>query len=94
MMLGDSAVDIADEDYAPAWMPGDRPEMSAAGAARAIALEFGEGRVVVIAESAMLTAQVARVPFRPFERVGLHSPDTDNQQFALNVMHWLSGLLD
>ena len=42
----------------------------------------------------MLTAQVVRMPFQPYGRAGLHSPPgTDNQQFALNVMHWLSRLL-
>ena len=41
----------------------------------------------------MLTAQVVRMPFMPFARVGLQSADDDNEQFVLNVMHWLSGLL-
>ncbi len=56
-----------------------------AGAAQGLALERGKGRVVVLGEAAMLTAQVAsRKPF------GMNSPGNDNRQFALNVLHWLS----
>jgi hypothetical protein len=58
---------------------------SAAGRAQAIALSFGKGRVVVFGEAAMLTAQ--NVNF------GMNYPGTDNKQFMLNVMHWLTGLL-
>lgn len=56
-----------------------------AGKAQGFALEFGKGRVVVLGEAAMLTAQVARG--EPF---GMNLPDNDNRQFALNIMHWLS----
>jgi len=59
---------------------------SAAGRAQALALPFGKGRVVVIGEAAMLTAQN--------RNFGMNYPGTDNKQFALNVMHWLSGLLN
>jgi hypothetical protein len=56
-----------------------------AGNAQGLALSWGEGRVVVLGEAAMLTAQVASgVPF------GMNSPGNDNQQLALNIMHWLS----
>lgn len=62
---------------------------SAAGRAQALAFRFGRGRVVVLGEAAMLSAQ--RVSGRAF---GMNRPGIDNRQFALNVMHWLSGLLD
>jgi hypothetical protein len=58
---------------------------SAAGRAQAVALAFGKGRVVVTGEAAMLTAQN--------QNFGMNYPGTDDRQFALNIMHWLTGLL-
>jgi hypothetical protein len=63
---------------------------SAAGRAQGIAFRFGRGRVVMLGEAAMLSAQLGREGMR----VGMNRPGLDNRQFALNVMHWLSGLLD
>jgi hypothetical protein len=66
---------------------------SAAGLAQAVALEFGKGRVVVIGEAAALTAQRIETPgAQPF-LMGMNKPGTDNQQFVLNVMHWLMRVL-
>ncbi|HSQ59439.1 MAG TPA: DUF4350 domain-containing protein, partial [Acidobacteriota bacterium] len=59
-----------------------------AGSAQGLALEHGRGRVVVLGEAAMLTAQVSRR--KPF---GMNLPDNDNARFALHVMRWLSGKL-
>jgi hypothetical protein len=39
----------------------------------------------------MLSAQLIGPDRRPF---GMNRSGIDNRQFALNVMHWLSGLLD
>lgn len=69
-----------------------KPEQrqSAAGRSQALAFTFGKGRVVVLAEAAMMTAQVAgsrRVP------MGMNAPGNDDRQFALNVMRWLGGAL-
>jgi hypothetical protein len=50
--------------------------------------------VVVLGEAAMLSAQVVAVPEKESFRMGMSYPGTDNRQFALNVMHWLTGLLD
>jgi hypothetical protein len=63
-------------------------QTSAAGKAQAIAMTFGRGRVVVTGEAAMLTAQISEK-----HRFGMNLPGIDNQQFVLNVFHWLSGLL-
>jgi hypothetical protein len=56
------------------------------------AVRVGQGRAVVLGEAAMCTAQVAgpqRVP------MGMNNPSApQNAQFCLNVVHWLSGLLD
>lgn len=62
----------------------------AGGVAQALALEFGRGRVVVLGEAGMLTAQRVGADSRPF---GMNVKDIENRQLALNIMHWLSGLL-
>lgn len=56
-----------------------------AGAAQGLAFERGRGRVVVLGEAAMLTAQVSQG--EPF---GMNLPGCDNERFARNVMRWLS----
>lgn len=66
------------------------------GHAQGIAMQFGKGRVVVFGEAAMFSAQVVR--FKEGEqqqefKMGMNVPDNDDRQFALNVLHWLSGLL-
>ena len=63
---------------------------SAAARAQAIAFRLGKGRVVMLGDSAMLSAQVTGSDNKPF---GMNVPDTDNRQLALNIMHWLSGIL-
>ncbi len=47
------------------------------------AAQFGDGRLVVLGEAAM---------FRPIGEGG--SIPGQNGQFALNVIHWLSGVLE
>lgn len=66
------------------------------GRAQGIAMELGEGRVVVMAEAAMFSAQV--VTYKDGEKemafnMGMNVPGNDDRQFALNVLHWLSRLL-
>ena len=63
---------------------------SVAGHAQALAFKFGKGRVVVQGEAAMLSAQIAGQENR---KMGMNVPGNDNRQYALNVMHWLSGIL-
>lgn len=63
----------------------------ARGRAQALALPFGAGRVVILAEAAMATAQLSAYDG---SRFGMNYPGTDNKQFVLNVLHWLSGALD
>ncbi len=62
----------------------------ATGYAQAIAFPLGRGRVVVLGEAAMLTAQVDGKTKKLF---GMNVPGVDNRQFALNIVHWLSRLL-
>ncbi len=69
--------------------PQIRTIVPAAGRAQAVALKFGQGRVVVVGEAAMLTAQGTKE-----NPVGMNRTDIDNRQLALNIMHWLSKLLN
>jgi hypothetical protein len=80
MKLADSAVDT---------MPNTTP-VSAAGRAQGLVMKLGKGRVVVLGEAAMLSAQLAGPNRMPF---GMNRPGIDNRQLALNILHWLSGLL-
>jgi len=82
LKLSDKAKDTPDRDATTS--------TSAAGRAQALALKLGKGRVVVQGEAAMLSAQIAG-PEK--YKMGMNVPGTDNKQYALNVMHWLSGIL-
>jgi hypothetical protein len=84
LTLSDSALDV--------YRDGSR--ISAAGRAQGIAMEVGSGRVVVLGEAAMLTAQIGQVPFKKKMRAGISQTDIDNRQLVLNIMHWLSRLLN
>lgn len=78
-------------DTATDRIPGDPPkDSSAAGRSQALAFKFGKGRVVVLGEGSMLSAQLTGSDNQPF---GMNIPGIDNKQLALNIMHWLSGLL-
>ncbi len=72
----------------------DNPAVhSAAGRAQGLAFTHGEGRVVVLGEAGMLSAQLVRFEDgRPDMRFGMNVA-TGNPQFGLNIMHWLTGLL-
>jgi hypothetical protein len=82
LLLAATAKDQADP------MGGEKK--SVAGQAQGIAFKLAKGRVVMLGEAAMLSAQVAGP--ENF-KMGMNVPGNDNRQFALNVMHWLSGLL-
>jgi hypothetical protein len=83
MRLADTARDRIDR--------ADIQTVSAAGRAQGIAMKFGKGRVIILGEAAMLSAQVITGP-NGF-KFGMNRPGIDNRQLALNIMHWLSGLL-
>lgn len=59
----------------------------AAGRAQGLAFERGRGRVVVLAEAAMMSAQLAG-PGGTL-KVGMNAPGSDDRQFAINVLRWL-----
>jgi hypothetical protein len=102
LALGDNAVDhpsptpeqaARSANPGTAWMTAVEglPTTPASGRAQGLAFRRGRGRVVVLGEAAMLSAQAV---FNPRgERVGIagmNVPGTGNRQFALNVLHWLS----
>ena len=88
LALPPDALEAASSDDIRELARGGRAQArSAAGRAQAVALPFGKGRVVIAGEAAMFTEQI--VP--SVGKVGLRS--ADDQQFALNVLHWLSHLL-
>jgi len=62
---------------------------SAKGRSQALALTFGKGRVVVVGEAAMLTAQLVGSTANGYTKVGMNVPGLDNRQFTLNVLNWL-----
>jgi hypothetical protein len=66
---------------------------SAAGLAQAVALQYGRGRVVLLGEAAALTAQRIDAVDATSILIGMNRRDVDNQQFALNIVHWLMGLI-
>ena len=85
LKLSDTAVDLRLPDLEP---------VPAAGRAQGVALEWGDGRVVVLGESAVLSDQMAKLEGKEPVRIGLTFPGSDNHRLALNIMYWLSGILD
>jgi hypothetical protein len=70
------------------------PVTPARGRAVGVALALGKGRVIVLAEAAMLSAQTVLNPAgERVGRMGMNLPGIGNKQFALNLLHWLTGLL-
>ena len=67
-----------------------RQKVTAPGRSQGLAMSLGRGRVVVMGEAAELTAQVSGLD----NRFGMNVPGIDNRQLALNILHWLSGLLE
>lgn len=77
--------------------PGAQADHSRAvgGRVQGLAMRVGAGRVVVLGEAAMLSAQViTREDGEVVQRFGMNVPGTDNRQFALNLVRWLAGALD
>ena len=82
LKLGEQAKDSPD--------PTSEQGVSVAGQSQGLAIKFGKGRVVMMGEAAMLSAQVSGAENRP---MGMNVPGSDNKQLVLNIMHWLTGLL-
>ena len=88
---------------AVSWMPVDAtklvagsPSINVKGWQQGAVLQFGEGRVAFFGEAAMFTAQlISQGPGKGQGRMGLNNPRAkQNEQFLLNVVHWLTGVLE
>ena len=102
LALSDNAIDHpppTPEQAAASGNPGsawrtavrDLPTTSARGRAVGVALSIGRGRVIVLAEAAMLSAQVVLNPAgQRMVVMGMNVRGVGNKQFALNVLHWLT----
>jgi len=88
LKLPDDAVEKVPDEKEP--FRNKPQERSAKGRCQAVAMQVGKGRVVVLGEAAMMTAQVINGD-RAF---GMNVKGLDNRQFALNIVHWLTGLLE
>lgn len=62
---------------------------SAKGYYQGVCKQYGKGRLVVLSESAMLTAQIDKKG----KKFGINLPNEDNKQFALNIIRWLANKL-
>lgn len=87
--LADRLDDAGDPGAAVAEL--SKPALPAQG----LAFAHGQGRVVVLGEAGMLSAQLIRYPPESGQadrRFGMNAAP-GNARFGLNIMHWLTGLL-
>lgn len=92
LKLGDSSMETRPDSI---WDKGNWPfrktytrfgdPVSTRGLCQGLALNFGSGKVIILGEAAMITAQVYET-----EKFGMNYGDNDNKQFLLNIMHWLT----
>ena len=86
LILGKSAISLIPD--IPFKINADTLRVSMAGWYQGAVLEVGEGRVAVFAEAMMFSSQVT---VKTGKKNGLLSAGAEqNEQFLLNVMHWLS----
>lgn len=70
----------------------DTPVRKVGGWLQGATRRVSAGRVALFGEAAMFSAQVAGADKRP---MGMNAPLAEqNAQFTLNVLHWLSGVID
>ena len=65
-------------------------KQSAAGRSQGLAFTVGKGRVVVLGETSMFSAQLMAGAGGATRKVGMNAPGVQNRQFALNILHWLA----
>jgi hypothetical protein len=81
----------------PAYLAEVKQRHGVAGRAQGVAFTVGKGRVVVMGEAAMFSAQVYKFSYQGKVvqgKMGMNAEGSDDRQFALNVLHWLSRVLD
>ncbi|WP_340679626.1 DUF4350 domain-containing protein [Paraglaciecola sp.] len=90
LILGKDAISLMPD--IPFQVNAETPRISMDGWYQGAVLEVGEGRVAVFAEAMMFTSQMMTSTGKKY---GLVSEGAEqNEQFLLNVMHWLSKYLD
>lgn len=68
------------------------PTSAVGGWSQGAVMSVGRGRLAVFGEAAMFSAQVSGEKNTP---MGMNSPDAkQNAQFLLNLIHWLSGVIE
>ena len=76
----------------PARMPANAATTDIDGWLQGAVMRVGRGRAAFFGEAAMFSAQHAGPTRQP---MGMNAPEAErNHQFVLNVLHWLTGLLD
>ena len=89
LVFGPSIISLQPQE--PAQFTDQTPRVEVEGWYQGLAMRFGEGRAAFFGEAAMFTAQLSGGD-RP---MGMNAPQApENAQFLLNLMHWLSGLLE
>jgi len=58
------------------------------GQSQLIARKYGDGRIVIVGEAAMFTAQEVRIFFKTVH-AGFNYKGYDNKKLVLNIIHWL-----
>jgi hypothetical protein len=92
LIIPDDALEVAGPQGIAALREGRSvPGRRVGGRAQAVALAAGKGRVLVVGEAALFSAQRVRLGGGRPERIGLMVED--DQLFALNALHWLSRIL-
>ncbi|MDE1467076.1 DUF4350 domain-containing protein [Aurantiacibacter sp. D1-12] len=84
LLLPDDAVEVPDRPSIAAYASGEMDGSHVGDRVQALAMPWGEGRIVVSGEAAMLTSQLAGG-----RSIGVTS--ADNEAYVLNVLDWLAG---
>ncbi len=98
LRLSPSAYEAADREAlmnaVSSLQAGSKPSGARAvgGRAQGLAMNVGRGRVVMLGEAAMLSAQVIKMGDQEM-KMGMNVAGSDDRQFALNLFRWLSGAL-
>lgn len=92
LVFGADAVGYADLEEQGKGIGEDHwPRFSLAGWVQGAAREWGVGRVVILGEAGLCTAQLVGGQRRP---LGMNHPQaTQNAQFCLNTIRWLTGVI-
>lgn len=88
--LPEGAAEFSDRAAVNAYIDGGAAGRDVSDRAQAVALQYGEGRVVVSGEAAMFTSQMQRG--NSDRTMGVQ--EADNEAYTLNVLDWLAGRIE